>query len=270
MATYAGKTYTNGNVPASILAPLDGDNYGNAVLRLDAAESYNRARAEVKAKTGVVLTVRGWNRSYAEQVTFYLQRHRRAGAGDRVCCYWNGVPYVFTGTAHAAPPGTSNHGWGLAVDVVDFGGVGNFSHPRRVASIAILKKHGWTDDEGRGSIREPWHLVYNPAKDTQKNATPTLIPASTGGFMADLTEKQQRQMFHNVNQTEEVVRRLEEDMEARREADLKHQRASAARERLLVEGMKTLAGSVGVDPKTIERLLADAFKNITITLSTEA
>lgn len=173
MATYAGKTYTNGHVPASILAPLDGENYGRAELRKDAAASWNRARAEVKAKTGIVLTVRGWNRTYAEQVTFYEQRHRKARAGDRVCCRWNGVPYVFTGTAHAAPPGTSNHGWGLAVDVDDFGGVDNFNHPRRVASIAILKKHGWTDDEGRGLIREPWHLVYNPAKDTQKNATPT-------------------------------------------------------------------------------------------------
>jgi len=174
MVTYKGHTYTNGNVPKALLAPLDGENYGNAVLRRDAAESWNRARAEVKAKTGIVLTVRGWNRSLAEQVTFYLQRHERAGKGDRVCCYWNGVPYRFTGTAHAAPPGTSNHGWGLAVDVVDFGGVGNFNHPRRVASIAILKKHGWTDDEGRGSIKEPWHLVYNPARDTQKNARPTI------------------------------------------------------------------------------------------------
>src|SRR5690606_25435679 len=138
------------------------------------AASWNRARAEVESKTGVVLTVRGWNRTRKEQERFYLERHRKARSGERICCYWDGVPYVFTGTAHASPPGASNHGWGLAVDVVDFGTVGNFHHPRRRAAIAILKRHGWTDDEGRGSIQEPWHLVYNPARDQHRNQkTPT-------------------------------------------------------------------------------------------------
>lgn len=153
--------YANGFVPASALAPLDGQ--PGCFLRADAAAAWNAARAEVKRRTGIVLTVRGWNRSYAEQVTFYLQRHRLAKAGERVCCYWQGRPYKFTGTAHAAPPGTSNHGWGLAVDVSDFGNVGNFSHPRRVAAFPILAQYGWTDAEGRGAIREPWHLVWNPS-----------------------------------------------------------------------------------------------------------
>lgn len=174
--TFQGVTYTNGNCPASLLAPLLGDNWGDetAYLRKDAAASWNRARAEAIASEGITLTVRGWNRTEATQVDFYLERHRRARAGDRVCCYWQDVPYAFTGTAHAAPPGTSNHGWAIAVDVVDFGGVGNFSHPRRVATIAILKRHGWTETEGRGSIQEPWHLVYDPALDQHKNdPTPT-------------------------------------------------------------------------------------------------
>lgn len=154
-------TYANGFVPQSALAPLDGQQ--GCFLRADAAAAWNAARAEVKRRTGIVLTVRGWNRTYAEQVTFYLQRHRLAKAGERVCCYWQGRPYKFTGTAHAAPPGTSNHGWGLAVDVNDYGAVGNFSHPRRVATFPVLAQYGWTDTEGRGAIREPWHLVWNPS-----------------------------------------------------------------------------------------------------------
>lgn len=162
--------YANGYVPASVLAPLDGQPH--AFLRADAAAAWNRARADVKAKTGITLMVRGWNRSYAQQVQFYLERHRLARIGERVCCFWQGRPYKFTGTAHAAPPGTSNHGWGLAVDVIDFGGVGNFSHPRRVAAFPIMAKHGWTDTEGRGAIREPWHLVYNPVFDTRPVGNP--------------------------------------------------------------------------------------------------
>ena len=155
-------SYANGFVPASALAPLDGQ--PGCSLRADAAAAWNAGRAEVKRRTGIVLSVRGWNRTYAQQVTFYLQRHVPWRAGLRKCCYWEGRGwYAFTGTAHAAPPGTSNHGWGLAVDVNDYGGVGNFSHPRRVATFPILAQYGWTDTEGRGSIREPWHLVWNPS-----------------------------------------------------------------------------------------------------------
>lgn len=172
MATFAGKTYTNGHVPRSLLAPLDGQNFGHAELRIDAAGSWNRARAEVLEETGLVLTVRGWNRTLAEQVTFYLQRHRKARAGERVCCKWNGVPYFFTGTAHAAPPGTSNHGWALAVDIDDFGGVGQWNNPRYLAAWPILARHGWTETEGRGSIQEPWHKVYDPTKDQHRNDNP--------------------------------------------------------------------------------------------------
>jgi len=185
--TYAGHTYGNGETPAAILANLEGSQGVNrtetAQLRLDAAASWNRAAADVKARTGLEVWVRGWNRTYMEQVTFYLERHTPAAAGDRVCCRWNGRGYRFTGTAHAAPPGTSNHGWGLAVDVVDFGGVGQWNHPRRVAAFPILAEHGWTDTEGRSAIQEPWHLVYDPARDrhanqaAQKTTPPAPAPA---------------------------------------------------------------------------------------------
>lgn len=172
--TFQGVTYTNGNVPASLLRPLDGQ--PEAFLRLDAAGSWNRARPEVLAKTGILLTVRGWNRTYAEQVTFYLQRHRKARAGESICCYWNGVPYHFIGTAHAAPPGTSNHGWGLAVDIVDFGSVGQWNNPRYRAAWPVLAEHGWTETEGRGSIQEPWHKVYDSSRDQHKNDKPITTP----------------------------------------------------------------------------------------------
>jgi hypothetical protein len=182
-------TYANGEVPPHLLATLDGQ--PEASLRADAAAAWNRARAAVKARTGITLRVRGWNRTRAEQVTFYLQRHRLARKGERVCCRWQGRGYVFTGTAHAAPPGTSNHGWGLAVDVEDYGGVGRFDHPRRVATFPILAEHGWTDTEGRGPIREPWHLVYDPARDRHRN-TPTPPTAPDLAPVPDVQEDDMR------------------------------------------------------------------------------
>jgi hypothetical protein len=59
--------------------------------------------------------------------------------------FWNHRPPA------AAPPGTSNHGWGLAVDV-----------KTRVAAAWILKhgqRFGWSWDEGR-RVGEWWHFRY--------------------------------------------------------------------------------------------------------------
>lgn len=183
--TFAGITYTNGNCPPALLAELQPyGKHGNsgaahAFLRRDAAESWNRAIADVERRTGIKLLVRGWNRSEAEQIEFYLERHRLARPGERACCTWQGRRYVFTGTAHAAPPGTSNHGWALAVDVIDFGAVGQWNHPRRVKAFPILAEHGWTETEARGRIQEPWHLVYDPAKDKHRGEkTAAAAPAA--------------------------------------------------------------------------------------------
>ncbi len=179
MATksYAGVAYSNGNTPAALLGELNPKGKhgtagrSRAYLRKDAAAAWNRAVAEVKAKTGLDLTVRGWNRSYAEQRAFFLQRYR-AGAYSRYGDYrrWNGRQYGRTNGAAAAVPGYSNHGWGLAVDVNNFGGVGQFSNARRVKALPILKKHGFTETEGR-RVSEPWHLVYDPKVDKGKGSS---------------------------------------------------------------------------------------------------
>jgi hypothetical protein len=168
VTTFAGHTYANGQVPAGVLAPLDDQPY--AALRTDAAQAWNRARRDVINQAGVMLTVRGWNRTLAEQQRFFLERYRPQATGTGTygdVRWWRGVRYVRFGTAAAAIPGTSNHGWGLAVDVVDYGTVGQFDYSRRARTFPILARHGWTDDEGRDpDTLEPWHLVYDPNRDT--------------------------------------------------------------------------------------------------------
>lgn len=165
--TYADYAYANGSVPAAVLRPLD--EQPEAFLRMDAADAWNRGRAEVLARTGIDLRVRGWNRTLAEQERFFFERYepQSVGGGPYGDVRWyKGVRYVRVRGAAAAIPGTSNHGWGLAVDVNDYGMVGQFDYPRRVATFPILAKHGWTETEGRSVIQEPWHLVYDPARDT--------------------------------------------------------------------------------------------------------
>lgn len=176
--TFGGLTYSNGNVPAAILAQLDAQ--PDAFLRRDAAASWNRGRVDVLAQTGITLTVRGWNRTLAEQITFFLRNYQPQATGDGPfddVRWWQGTRYVRFQGASVAIPGTSNHGWGLAVDVADYGGVGDFNHPRRVRTFPILERHGWTDTEGRDpKTLEPWHLVYVPSRDVWTPPAPQPAP----------------------------------------------------------------------------------------------
>lgn len=260
MATYAGKTYTNGNVPKSLLAPLDGENYGNAELRRDAAESWNRARAEVKAKTGIVLTVRGWNRTLAEQERFFFERYAPTPSGGTDIRWYRGVRYSRVRGAPAAIPGQSNHGWGLAVDVDDFGAYGTSGNARSRLATPILEKHGWTDDEG-SSIGEPWHRVYKPERDQRKNSTPIQED--------DMSEAAERQIddlhrlllrkFTDGDQTIDIVDGVRRDLivDRRTEADVN---TLVATNRVQAAAMEAMAKNVGIDPKVVTAAVEKAIR----------
>ena len=168
--TYGGLTYANGAVPAAVLAPLTAQ--PDAFLRRDAAEAWNRGRQTSSPGRASCSRCAAGTAPWAEQ-----ERESSSSSGTRPpqatgdgpyddVRWWNGRRYVRYGTAAAAIPGTSNHGWGLAVDVIDYGNVRQFDYPRRALTFPILARHGWTDAEGRGSIQEPWHLVYDPTRDT--------------------------------------------------------------------------------------------------------
>lgn len=89
--------YLNGRLPASVLAPVPGGQ-----LRRDAAAALNAMNVELKQRFGAIVYVPNARayRIYATQV--YL---------------WNHVPHAHD-TNWVAYPGTSNHGWGLAIDVL--------------------------------------------------------------------------------------------------------------------------------------------------------
>ncbi|WP_121255460.1 M15 family metallopeptidase [Nocardioides ferulae] len=61
----------------------------------------------------------------------------------------------------AARPGTSNHGWGLAIDVC--GGAETFGTAEYTWLLANADDTGWTNPtwaQQRGSKPEPWHWEY--------------------------------------------------------------------------------------------------------------
>lgn len=157
-------------------------------LTAAAALAWDRA---VAAYGHRVLLTGAW-RSYATQEALFRDRYRAGNHAGKPgfttdVRYWQGSPWTRrAGTAAAAVPGTSNHGGGVAVDVKTARSPGDppwptaavfngFNDPDRLAFLAVAKRYGWADDEGR-QVGEPWHLTYYPNRDTHPPAVTTPPP----------------------------------------------------------------------------------------------
>ena len=129
--------YPNGQLPQSALCPLDGTS--GHKLRADAASAFNTMTAAYRGATGSALCVTDSYRTYAAQVDVYARK-----------------PDL------AAVPGTSNHGWGKAVDFC--GGVQNFSSAAHQWMQANAGRFGWFHPSwaaANGSKPEPWHWEFS-------------------------------------------------------------------------------------------------------------
>lgn len=129
----------NGRVPADALC---GVSFQSGVqLRCDAAAALERVNEAYRAEFGRDLRVVSSYRSYSAQVATKRSRG-----------------YL------AARPGTSNHGHAIAVDLGDFGGVGNFSNANHRWMRENGPRFGWHHPEimrpGGGGPQEPWHFEY--------------------------------------------------------------------------------------------------------------
>jgi cell wall-associated NlpC family hydrolase len=127
--------YPNGLIPPSALCPLD---VGGHALRCDAAAAYRAMSGAFASAFGTPICITDSYRGYASQVRLYGQK-----------------------PALAAIPGTSNHGWGLAVDLC--GGIESFGTPQYSWMSANAGRFGFLHptwaDPGRGR-EEPWHWEY--------------------------------------------------------------------------------------------------------------
>lgn len=128
-------TYLNGRLPDSALSPIP----GGRLAKGPAARSWLAMRWYIRRKTGVWLYPTGPASSYrslAKQQEFWAN-------------YMNGKGPL------AARPGSSNHGWGKAVDVP------------LPAQQAALRKYahlfGWGIAGGKlasDAQSEPWHCTF--------------------------------------------------------------------------------------------------------------
>ena len=126
----------NGRLPDSELAAIPGGR-----LRKDAASSWLAMRAYIGKKNGVWIcptSTRTAYRPFADQEYFY--NLYRSGRG-----------------ALAAKPGTSNHGWGIAVDLP--------SPAMQAAVRAAGHEFGWGIKGGKlasDAPSEAWHCTFHP------------------------------------------------------------------------------------------------------------
>ncbi len=127
--------YPNGLIPPSALCEIGAAAHS---LRCDAAAAYRAMNGAFTAAFGSPICITDSYRTYASQVRLYGQK-----------------------PALAAVPGTSNHGWGLAVDLC--GGIQNFGTPQYRWMVANAGRFGWLHptwaDPGNGR-EEPWHWEY--------------------------------------------------------------------------------------------------------------
>ena len=157
----------NGEVPANLLANIQP--YGQ--LHKLAAQAWEAMRLACKAETGFDLSHVGANRTIKEQIALFESRYSKKDKGRKpqVTRVWNGTTYfLLPGMAPAGSPGTSNHGWSLAVDVAVLVN-------KKVTSLGAVPKvvewleknildfgFSWEVEDPKNRNFELWHVRYFP------------------------------------------------------------------------------------------------------------
>lgn len=157
---------SNGRIPLSQLRRVEHATGGAHYLRRDASLALDRLCLVVKGQ-GHGTYITDSYRSYATQV-----RLRREWCNRGKCNY-------------AAYPGTSNHGWGLAIDAAASRSDG-FAHwfHASAKNSQLANRHGWHWPQWARppGVTEHWHLEYLATLDRHRYEDP-----DKGGLsMADI------------------------------------------------------------------------------------
>jgi len=129
--------YPNGLVPEDALCqlPMEGE-----FLRADAAVAFYQMNDAYVAEFGEPICITDSYRSLSSQRSLYSRKR-----------------------SLAAVPGTSNHGWGLALDLC--GGAEDYGTRTYQWLDARGDEFGWDNPDWArpgGSKREPWHWEFVP------------------------------------------------------------------------------------------------------------
>lgn len=135
--------HSNGNIPLSALTTLSWA--PGHRLRSDAAAAFESLNQAYRARFGTSISITDSYRTLAAQQHLYDTK----------------------GPGLAAVPGTSNHGWALAVDLG--GGINSFGTAQHVWMVANGPAYGWihpTWARQGGGREEAWHFEYEGTTTT--------------------------------------------------------------------------------------------------------
>ena len=135
-AVGAWGNYTNGTIPVEVLCAPSWA--GAHRSRCDADAAFEEMNAAYRAQFGVNMTINSSYRTYEQQVEMKERLGRMA-----------------------ATPGTSKHGWGLAIDFG--GGINTFGSEQHNWMRSNANRFGWYHPswaQFSGSLPEPWHWEY--------------------------------------------------------------------------------------------------------------
>ena len=190
----------NGLIDQDCLHEIDG---GVGKLLAPAHRAWNAMKAAALAD-GIVLqptSSADCYRSYDVQVRTFEARYTTQPLPGRPTRTWDGVTYwQQPGTAAAAVPGTSNHGWGLAVDVA------NASGDLLDWLAENCRRYGWSHE----LQSEPWHVRYvdgdripQAVLDFERPAPEEDWMTTNGDYIVDELTKLNERLLHWFGLTSE-------------------------------------------------------------------
>jgi LAS superfamily LD-carboxypeptidase LdcB len=167
------KGQKNGRVAPHLLVSI-----GNGRLHHLAADAWHAMKVTAE-QDGILLrptSPADCYRTYLQQQSAFLSRYRKvtrpvaktARAAGLEVKVWEGEFYVKKkGVATSAVPGTSNHGWGLAVDVAD----ASWHRLEWLQKNALRFGFSWEFRSGA----EPWHIRYYVGDKVPPDVISTLV-----------------------------------------------------------------------------------------------
>jgi peptidoglycan hydrolase-like protein with peptidoglycan-binding domain len=172
--------YGNGNIPTAKMTLVDPSlkSSGAGYLVPEVAVRWQALQQSAKA-AGYDLTMTGAYRTLAQQEELFTARYTLQDTGQEPRTYQGKTYWLKPGNAMVASPGTSNHGWGCAIDMALLigGAIDAVTAPfvQWAAGVAVAHGFSWEDSE-------PWHvhaIDMGAAAPAAPSGTGTTQPATT-------------------------------------------------------------------------------------------
>ena len=149
----------NGELPASVLRNIKAP---NGQLHRLAATAWNALQLAAYFD-GIELKHVGAYRPFDQQIKLFRERYTASPTGRTPQVtrkYQNTTWYLKKGMAPAGTPGTSNHGWGLAIDVASASGKRLDWLLGDGFATSNALKFGFSWEVKDGANAEAWHIRY--------------------------------------------------------------------------------------------------------------